>query len=127
MSLADGSAAAKGEITQNEKLHENLHGGARASLLAAGNIEARAQPAQQTADQAKADANATKPVEKKDADGSPATKKSKTNNSVSTTRLLLPLLHPPRRHQLVLLGARHLQQLRPSRKLRRQKILAWSG
>jgi len=61
-----------------------------ALLLAAGNMEARAQSAQQTADQAKADANATKPVEKKDADGSPATKKSKTNNSVSTTAATAP-------------------------------------
>jgi cytoskeletal protein RodZ len=61
-----------------------------ALLLAAGNMEARAQSAQQTADQAKADANAIKPVEKKDADGSPTTKKSKTNSSVSTTAATAP-------------------------------------
>jgi cytoskeletal protein RodZ len=56
-----------------------------ALLLAAGYTETRAQSAQQTADQAKADANATKPVEKRSADGSPTTNKTKTNNSASTT------------------------------------------
>ena len=68
-----------------------------ALLLAAGNIEARAQPAQpaqQTADQAKADASATKPAEKKSADGSPTPKKSKTNNPVSTTAATAPTPAP---------------------------------
>jgi hypothetical protein len=65
-----------------------------ALLLAAGNMEARAQPAQQTADQARADANATKPAEKKSADGSPTTKKSKTNNPVSTTAATAPTPAP---------------------------------
>lgn len=63
-------------------------------LLAAGNMEARAQPAQQTADQAKADANATKPPERKSADSSPTTKKSKTNNPVSTTAATAPTPAP---------------------------------
>jgi len=65
-----------------------------ALLLAAGNMETRAQSAQQTADQAKADANANKPAGKKSADGSPPTKKSKTNISVSTTAATAPTPTP---------------------------------
>jgi hypothetical protein len=56
-----------------------------ASLLAAGSMHAHAQSAQQTGDHAKADANATKPAEKKSADGAPATKKNNPGNASSTT------------------------------------------
>ena len=56
-----------------------------ASLLAAGSMHAHAQSAQQTGDHAKADANATKPAEKKSADGAPATKKNNPGNASSAT------------------------------------------
>jgi len=61
-----------------------------ALLLAAGNMEARAQSAQQTADQAKADANATKPAEIKSADGAPTTKKNNPGKATSATTPTAP-------------------------------------
>src|SRR5882672_12768350 len=86
MSLADGSAAAKGENNPKMKTPMRICMVVLAALLlAAGNMEARAQSAQQTADQAKADANATKPAEIKSADGAPTTKKNNPGKATSAT------------------------------------------
>jgi len=51
-----------------------------AFLLVAGNMDARPQSARQTGDQAKVDANATKPAEKNNAGGAPTTKKNNSAN-----------------------------------------------
>jgi cytoskeletal protein RodZ len=53
-------------------------------LLVSGSLAAHAQPAQQTGDQTKTDSNASKPAEKKSADGATAGKNNNASNSAST-------------------------------------------